>query len=472
MKEKGSLGIFLSGDRVVAVWTSTDATVRHTLSVTTDADDPVTMALQAARVAAHHGFGFDEVFVAIDCCSYMQYNLHSEFEDYRQIESTIKFDAEEAAATDVTDLAVTFEVSDTDENGSQVTVYTADRQFMKNMLLDLQKGGLDPTFIEPDVVCLARALEQISNFSARKGNLFAVLSAGNCYMLLPNQGYGQIVRTFLVEPKKDVTNMLVREVLLTTALGRGDSSLKAIVLMGQADTVNHEMLNTRTGLEISVETPESNLVRTTTEDSKMTCGELLVAYGATLSIRPRIHRSDFRRDYMPYQGKRKVMEGSLRLIGISLTVLMIVVAVVFQLKTSSMNSYSKQLTDKMLAQYKAVMYGKSPRPGTSPITLLKRDYSMAQREKKGLDPGDSKSVPAKLSFLFEIINKLPMKVDVKIDQIKITEKTMSVKGDTNNRSSTRALLDAIKKHPAISLESEQLRQNGNRDSFGITIDPK
>lgn len=472
MEEKGSLGIFLSGQKAVAVWTSPDAAVRHKLAITPDADEPVAMALQTARAVIRQGFAFDEVFIAADCSSYTQYNLHSEFEDYRQIESTIKFDAEEAAAADAMNLAVAFEVTGADENGSKVTVYTADRQLLTDMLMDLQEGGLDPTLIEPDVVCVARALEQTSDFAKRCDTLFVVLSAGNCYMLTPHEKHAPDVRTFLVPPGKDVTNMLAREAMLATASRQADNPLTAIVLIGAADTVDVEMLNQRTGLEVQIESPEQKLGQTLTPDGDMTCGELLVACGASLAVRPRIRKADFRRDFMPYQGKRKVMEGSLRLIGISLTLLLVAVAIFFQLKAYRYKSYSRQLEEKTLAQYKAVMYGKSPISGASPITMLKREYAKAQRDKEGGGAGDSKSPTAKLTFFFEVVNKLPKKIDVQVKQIKVTEKTMTAKGDTNARSSSRALIDSIKKHKSITVGSEQLRQDGNRDGFDITIDPK
>ncbi len=472
MEEKGSLGIFLSSGKAVAVWSSPDASIRHKLVVTPDADEPVAMALQTARAVIRQGFAFDEVFIAADCSSYTQYNLHSEFEDYRQIESTIKFDAEEAAAADAMNLAVTFEVTATDETGSQVTVYTADRQLLTDMLMDLQEGGLDPTVIEPDVVCLARALDQTSNFSQRCETLFVVLSGKNCYMLAPDEKNAPAVRTFLLPTGKDVTNMLTREVLLANASGSADRTLTSIALIDPADRVNTEMLTERTGLEITVEAPEQRLAQTLASDSEMTCGQLLIAYGAAMADRPRTRYADFRRDFMPYQGKRKVLEGSLRLIGISLTLLLVAVAGFFQFKAFRMNSYSRQLEDKMIQQYKAVMYGKAPRSGTSPITFLKRDVAQARRDKEGAGGGDSKSPPAKLTFFFEVVNKLPKNIDVKVQQVKVTEKTMTVKGDTNARSSSRALIDSIKKHPVITVGSEQLRKDGNRDSFDITIDLK
>ncbi|MHC5083558.1 MAG: hypothetical protein ACYTET_06430, partial [Planctomycetota bacterium] len=386
MEEKGSLGIFLSRDKAVAVWVSSghEASVLNHLPIPQDLDKPETMALQAARSASRQGFAFDEVFLAVDCGYYTQYNLQSEFEDYRQIESTIKFDAEEAAATDAMSLAVTFEIMGAAEIGSDVMVYTADRQALTDILLDVQEGGLDPIFIEPDVVCLTRALEHTSRLPDREDTLFVVISQSNCYMIKPNPGFASSVRTFLIAPDQDVTNVLIRQTLLTAASAASDNPLQSMMLIGQTESVDTEVLSQRTGLEVQIETPERSLSKTLTADSEMASNELLIAYGAALAGRTRGHKSDFRRDFMPYQGRRKLMEGSLRLISISLTILLAAVAVFYQLKTFRMKSYTRQITAKTLEDYKSIMDGKSPPPNTSEITILKRELRLAKSEQSGM----------------------------------------------------------------------------------------
>lgn len=475
MEEKGSLGIFLLRDKAVAVWTSTgsESAVLHQLCVTPSEDDPVTFAVQMARAVIRQGFAFDEVFVAVGCGSYTQYELHSEFEDIRQIESTIKFDAEEAAATDAANLAVTFEVTAALQPGSRVTTYTADRQLLTDILLDVQEGGLDPTLMEPDVVCLGRALEQTSKLSERAGSLFIVLSGSNCYMLRSNPGYAPIVRTLLVQQGKDVTNTLVREVLLATATNNQQNPLESIVLIGNTSDVDIDSFKQRTGLEVLTETPEKALSQTLVSDGDMTSAELLIAYGAAMALRTKGHKADFRRDFMRYQGKRKVMEGSLRLISIALTALLLAVACFYQLKTFRMKGYVNDLENKAKSQYEAVMYGKSPpSPPQTMSSKLKREYTSVKKTKDGLGPGDDKSVPAKLTFFLEAVNGCPKKVDINIQRITITEKSMKVKGDTNSRSSTNALIAAVNKHSHLKVASQRYSTKTGRDTFEITIDPK
>ncbi len=472
MDEKGSIGIFLSRDKAVAVWTSTGSefSVLHKLCIIPDENEPAAFPVQVARSIIRQSFAFDEVFVAIGCGGYTQYSLHSEFTDYRQIESTIKFDVEEAAAADAVNLAVAFELTGTDQTGSQVTAYTAERQLLTDILLDVQEGGLDPTLMEPDAVCLVRAMEPISKLSDRAASIFIALSGNNCYMIHPNPGYAPIIRTFLVKPGREVTDILIREVLL--AVASSQTPLDSIVLIGGTDAIDAPSLSERVGLDVLVENPGKALSQNLASDSEMTVVELLIAYGAAMAGRIRGPKADFRKDFMPYQGKRKVMESSLRLISIAATVLLLAAAIFFQLKTIQMKKDSRQLQIKTLDQHKAVMYGRSPIRGMQVSSSLERAYKNAKNAKEGLGPGDDKSVPAKMTFFLEAVNKCPKNVDIIIQQVTIAERSMKVKGDTNSRNGTMALLNEIKKHPRITLASQRISTSSGRDTFEITIEPK
>jgi len=104
---------------------------------------------------------------------------------------------------------------------------------------------------------------------------------------------------------------------------------------------------------------------------------------------------------------------------------------------------------------------------------LRRELVRAKQAEAGIGPGGDKSVPAKLTFLFEALTKTPKNVDIKVQQITITERSMKVKGNTNSRSGTLAFFNEIKKHPRIKLSSERLTAGADRrDGFDITLEPK
>lgn len=475
MEEKGSLGIYLAPDKAVAVWISSggEASVLHKFAVAPNAEEPAAMATQAARAAARAGFAFDEVFAAVDCSYFTQYNLTSEFDDYRQIDSTIKFDVEEAAAADAVNLAVAFEITGKESVGSAVTVYTADRQRLTDILLDLQEGGLDPTVIEPDIVTLTRSLTQTAGFAERTDALFIVLSEKNCYMLRPQTGFAPIVRTFFLPAGDAAENALAREILLARASTESKNPINAIVLIGNMRGIDSAHIAERTGLKVTAESPEKSLVRSMIPDDQIACHELLIAYGAALAARNRAGRVDFRHDFMPYQGQRRVMEGSLRVISISMTVLLLAIGIFFLSRTLRMRGYAGRVEENNVAEYKAVMFGKNPPAAPRmPSSALKTEYTRVKNIEDGIGLGDDKSIPARLTFFLEAVNSTPANVDIVIQQITVTSRSMKVKGDTNSQPGTMALLNEIKKHPRIALGSERIAADGSRYVFEITIDSK
>ena len=337
----------------------------------------------------------------------------------------------------------------------------------------MQEGALDPGFMEPDVVCLARALFHCAGASERTDAMFVVLSHSSCYMIRPGGDFAPAGRTFLIGQGQDVTGILSREIMLAGGTTDPAQPMSSIVLMGELDLVDADLLAQRTGLDVQMASPEKEIVKALADDADVACHELLIAYGAALAGRTRGHKTDFRRDFMPYQGRRKVVQGSLRLIGISLTILLVSVAVFFQLKTFRMRGYTRALNKKALIEYKAATFGKAPPRGMSVSSGLKRELSRAKEMEKGIGPGGDKSVPAKLTFFFEALDKTPKNVDVNLQQITITERSMKVKGDTNSRSGTLAFFNEIKKHPRIILSSERLTAGADRrDGFDITIEPK
>jgi hypothetical protein len=475
VNENPSVGLFLSRNKAVAVWVSSgsEAAVLHAIKITPAEDEPSTMALQAALAAVHAGFEFDEAFIAIDCGYYTQYKLRSEFNDYSQVESTIKFDAEEAAATDAMNLAVAFDITGKNPIGSEVTVYTADRQLLTDILLDVQEGALDPTLIEPDGVCLARALFHDSPMAGRTDTVFVILSSSNCYMIRPQADFAPQVRTFLIGAGQNVTNILSREIMLAAGSAGSEQPLTSVVLMGSVDAIDRDLLARRSGLEVGVQQPEKEMAGTASMPEGITSHELMIAYGAALAAKTRGHKTDFRRDFMPYQGRRKVLEGSLRLISISVTVLLVTIAVFFQLKAFRMNRETGKLEAKLLLEHQAVMYGKTPPRGMLVVSSLNRELLRAKQMEAGMGGGDDKSVPAKLTFFLDAVNKTPKNVDVNIRQITVTERSMKVVGDTNSRSATESLFNQVKKHPKITMNGETMRVSGdNRDAFQFNVEPK
>lgn len=475
MEHSNCLGLYLSRSRAIAVWLSekdTETIARVQAFAPTEGESAQTIALHAARDIARQNNPAEQVFVALDCSYYTQYSLHSEFSDVRQIESTIKFDAEEAAAADAMNLAVTFTVTGPLPTGAEVMAFSADRQTITDILLDVQEGGLDPVMIEPDAVCLARALERTLGISDHPDTLFVLTAEHNCYLIQPGtNGYAPKIRSFLLGAQTQRTAALMREILLATTGWDDETPLKKVAFVHPPEGVDCDALAQRTGLEIRAESAVEKIRTDAPSNPDIPASELLMAVGAAFAPLDKSRSADFRHDFMPYQGKRKVMESSLRLACISLSILFVAIGIFFQSRAWRTNAYAAQINEKLAEEYRGAMYGANPPTAEAITSRLRRTLVNVKRVQEGLGPGDDKSVPAKLTFLLEAINNSPPTVDVNIQQIAITERSMRVRGDTNSRRSTLELFEAIKKHPRLRFGAERMAMVGNRDTFEFTVEP-
>ena len=423
------------------------------------------LAAAVAQAVRSRNLVYDEVALALSSDFFAQYALHSMFTDVRQIEGTIKFDAEEAAAADAATLAVTFEILRMETGGSEVMVYSADRQALTDILLDLQAEGFDPVMMEPDVVSISRVLDKQAEFAHETQTLYVFLDAPNCFFLRnANKGHAVYARRVMLASKEDLTGELARQMQLTLAAWSSQEPIESIVLAGDTKQIDTHLFREKTGR--SVTKTDLSLPAGESETSPVV---VAAAWGAALAHVTRGRKADFRRDFMPYQGRRKILQKSLRIMSVSLTVVLLVLGIYFQFKTFRMQGYTRDLEKKLVDEYKAGMYGQKPPPSQPILTKLRNVHRQASQRKEGFGPGDENSVAARLTYILEAINKTPSSVDVNIQQITITERTMRVQGDTNGRRSTLQLFDEMKKHSKLSIESNRVSTASPRDKFEVTL---
>lgn len=483
MEQTNCLGLYLSRDSATAVVLSHKGshpeisgcfTVTKDTSNDEDTEQRGSLAAQVAQKLAAERLNYDEVTVSLDCALYTQHNLHSDFTDHKQIANTISFDAEEALACDATEMAITFNITGTDEKGANVNVFTADRHSLDEILSDMQDKNLDPSSIEPDIVCLARYIRQNFTLPKESNPLFVVLSQDSCYIINPQLGHNApLARSFILGKVGNRTNVLAREIPLTIASLNPPEPINGILMAGEIDDVDIKTIAERTGIDIQKIDLFSMIDSTGSDpgDSKSSA-DFAMAYGAALAEIKRIKPSDFRQSFSPYQGKKLILQKSLRAISIFVTISMVALGIFFQSKVIKKKNYISQIEKNLVADYSATMYGRKP-AGRAPIrSQLNSAYNKVKTIKDGKGFGDESSVTAKLTFILEAMNNSPKNIDLNVASITISSKAMRVTGDTNSRASTLALFDSFKKHEKLNKTLEDLTGDNNRDKFGITLELK
>lgn len=480
MEGTNYLGIYLSKDAATVVCLSSEGKSRTVLgcfSVTIEEKDqqnPQELARLIAEGCAKRGLKFSEAAVALDCSMFMQHNVRSKFNNPKQIAATVRFDAEEVLGMDITDLAIAFKVNSSSQDGSSLTVFTARKKQLSDILTSLQSSNIDPVTIEPDVNCLSRFIVQNLSPPPDLCSLFCILSESNGYFItLAEARQTLAMRTFLVRPTQDRNDLLAREVPVTTALVESDKPINSIKVFDSAGSVNYPRLGERLGIESG----SADLTETAVPGPEALADctgpvGFVIAYGAALSHLEKAQSVDFRSDFMPYQGRKVRLEKALKFSSVSAVVLMLAAGLYFQLQLWQENKYRNRLQTKFENQYSAVMFGKKPPAKTNPVKKLAGELRRIENVKKGLlSVTGEEAISAKLTMVLEAFNKCAERTDLNVNSVSITTKTISIAGDTSSRANTLKLFDSIRKS-GLEILQQNLGAKGGRDNFSIIVVPK
>jgi hypothetical protein len=416
---------------------------------------------------------FDEVAVAIDCGMFTQHNVHSDFTTARQIAQTIRFDAEEALATDASKLAISFNITGSDGSGSEVCVYSADRAAMMDILADLQNNKFDPIAMEPDVSCLVRFIQYAFMPQAGTHPLYALLGRTFGYFIAAGQTPSNWkVRTFIIGANQDRGALAAREIPMTLAALNTADAVDSLWLFDDTNFLSVQKMGEETGLSAE----QMDLVRVM---EPVTAGmtehpapvDFAIACGAALGHLTKT-RIDFRQDFMPYLGKRILFEKTLKMLSISVILMLLAVGLYFQLRLYKANSYLNTVRQNMKNEYVAV-FGKAAPSGTNMLNKLKSEAIRVQKIKSGqLSASGEASVSALLTYVFEALNAAPSQVQVNIDYITVGARSIMIAGDTASRDNTIALFNAFDAHQHLKTSQPSYDFKSGRDQFKVTILPK
>ncbi len=487
MKEQNCLGIYVTEDSATVVclrFGAGDRAVVGCFSVAAkqaEGQKLEDLGRLVAEGCAARQLNFSDVAVALDCAMFMQHRVHSEFTDARQIAATIRFDVEESLAINISDIALAYKIDSVGEAGSELEVFTARQKVLSEILTALQQNNIDPVAVEPDVNCLLRFIshrmgpgEDLPYGSGGLRALFCILSHRRGYLLdfaRPQQP--RTTRTFLISPSQNRTSLLAREIPLTAALVDSQEPINSIRVFDSAGSISSEELTKSVGIETSL----VDIVESAGCDAQVLadCPDVVdfaIAYGAALGHLEKTRGLNFREDFMPYQGKKERLQKTMKLVGISATVLMLAVGFYFHLQLHQTNKERSRLRAKFQKDYSAVMFGQNLPDKLSAVNKLKGEVRRIENIKSGLfSVTGEESVSAKLTIILEAFNSCAEQVGLNIDSISVTTKAISIAGDTSSSKNTLKLFDAIKA-AKMDILQQRIEQKGDRNNFRITVEIK
>ena len=420
-----------------------------------------------------------EAAVALDCAMFMQHNVHTGFNDPKQIAATIRFDTEEALAMDISDVVLAFKTTSSSQTGSELTVFTAQKEILSEIILSLQSNNIDPVSVEPDVNCLSRFIRQnVPGPQSQEGaTIFAMLSARNGYFIASPTSRKQSspepigMRTLLLGSTQDREQLLTREVAVTAALAGSREPVNYLKVSDSAGSVDVRQVGERLGIE----TASVDLAQCADTDPQdlTDCADhvdFAIAYGAALSDLERQQGINFRSDFMPYEGRKIRLQKALKFLSISVMVLVFAAGLHLQLQLLQRNKPRGRLREKFGQQYSAVTLGK--KLPDKPVNELKGIKRRIESVKKGLlSVTGEESVSAKLTLVLRAFNKCASQTGLNIDSISVTTKMIRIVGSTSSRKNTLKLRRAVE-DSELKILQDHLVLEGGRDTFGMTVVPK
>ncbi len=485
MESQNYLGIYLSKNAATVVCLDSQGpgpSVKGCFSVSLEGQEQANFHTLAGLIAAgcaERGLQFSEVAVALDCAMFMQHNVHSEFGDPKRIAATVRFDTEEALAADISDIAIAFKIASGSDSGSELTVFTAQRKVLSELIGALQSHNIDPVAIEPDVNCLSRYIYQKVFMSSGSRALFAMLSKRRGYLTIPplpaQTGVQKtsIMRTFLVGPAQPRNDLVTREVLMSTALTEAGSPINCLKIFDSNNSLDIQRLSGMVGLEVE----PIDLTGAAVIDPQVLAGcadpvDFSIAYGSALAYLEKELLVNFRDDFMPYQGKKLQLQKTLKFATISVCVLLISAGLYFQAQLWRVNKDRSKLRARFAKEYSSVMLGDKMPDRTSPVEKLKSGLRYIRQVKSGLPSvSGEESISSKLTLVLQALNNCAAETNLDIESISITARNIVVTGNTSSRTSTLKLFDAVGKG-GLEIVQQRLTPKGARDEFSITVEPK
>jgi hypothetical protein len=481
------LGIYLAKDRATVVCLTQQGRERKLagcFSVSAEQSEQPgnqTLAQRIAAVCAERQIKFAEAAVALDCAMFMQHSIHSEFSDVKKITQTVRFDTEEALGTDATDVAIAFKIDSTDKTGSNISAFTAQKELLADLLGSLQSNNIDPISVEPDVNCLARFVCQNISLSPDTRPMFAFLSRRNGYFVSPVSSPWQgisptpaaAMRTFLLSASQNRNETLVKQVSITTALMQTAGPVNRLEIFDAEDSIKYDEIAGK----LKIETGRIDIISSAKLPAEALADcpdavEFAIAYGAAIANLDLPNSASFRSDFMPYQGKKLRLQQTMKFFAVAAVILMFAAGLYGLMQAIQINTYRAQLRAKFSKEFSAVMFGeKMPSKSKDATKKIETALRRVKEAQKGYSLTGEEAVAAKLSLVLESLNKCAANTRLNIDTFSVTDKTISVAGDTPSPEYTLKVFDAFKQ-TNLNVLQQRITTEGARSSFSVTVEPK
>lgn len=439
-----------------------------------------------SRVAAgcnERHLKFDDIVVALDCSMFMQHSVHSEFADVKRVAQTVRFDTEEVLGTDASNVAIAFKISSADKNGSDLNVFTASKKLLGELLDALTAHNLDAVSVEPDVSALSRFLCHGVAMPHDSYPMFCLLSRKNGYFItplaMPWLGISPMapaeMRTFLLGKPKNRTDLLTREIRMTIAQLGSAVSVNRMEVFDAANEINCAQIARNLSIEtIPIDVVGPDRLPASVLPNCPDVAEFAIAYGAAIWKLNPPEAIDWRSDFMPFQGGKTQMQNALKMLGVAITVFMLAIGTLGFTHSLQLKKDKAMISDKFKKDYAAFMFGQTmPEKTKEAVRRLDSTRRLIRESQKGiLSTSGEQAVAGKLNLVLQAFNKCAASTDLNIESVSITDKSITISGNTSSPGNTLKVFEALRQSNLDILQQNMTTAGDGRGNFNVSVEPK
>ncbi|MBE3145410.1 MAG: hypothetical protein IMZ61_16035, partial [Planctomycetes bacterium] len=136
------------------------------------------------------------------------------------------------------------------------------------------------------------------------------------------------------------------------------------------------------------------------------------------------------------------------------------------------NKYRAQVRVKFAKEFSAVMFGeKMPNKSKEAARKISTALRRIKEAQKGFSLTGEEAVAAKLALVLQAFNKCAAATGLNIESVSITDKVITINGETPSPENTLKVFEALKQ-TGVNVLQQRISTVGGRSTFGVTVEPK
>ncbi len=402
---------------------------------------PTALLEQLARQVHQKHSRISSVSLALGSRLYQTLFCHTHFTENRQLRQTLRFDIEEDIASDSENLTLCYHKLPVSGPGSDLLVYTLDRDKIRELLPCFEQVNLDALRAEPDVTAWQHYLSHQEDIPHAIPAVFVAWTFSSLYILAMDKEQRPILtRSFVCASAGQAHEILLRE--LQRSLAPLPEAQQPAHLYYHAGSFTRDQIQ-------QIETRLSIPCRSLSEADAVSA----FAAGAAIGWLAKQDAPDFRLDHLPSKTYRSARHKALYGLSAAMVFLLLSLLFVLNAHTDKYKHRFEKANAQMNEAYTSA-FGKQPDGSVDiPRAMRNKHRLLRSANRSQSDEALSDSASHTFMLVMQALASLGEYFDLKIDLLRLNPKDVRLTGSIPNLKEFEKLENAIKQQPALNVSS-------------------